>query len=227
MLTVVCAIECGIVTISSTQKIREKKRRFLAREQLIIDTALSLLIGTGIERVTVAEIARQAGIGKGTVYKHFESKSEIMMRIMLDYEKSTATNLLAGIQATENGDPGAVVKAYFESRLANPALDRLVQQLEIRLEGEPSVAKQMEELLAIRRSSIAKLSSMVEKLIKRGILENVPPHYHYLASWALAQGAVDVCFNRGFEAQIDDKEGLLRFITNIGVTMGNRGQLRG
>ncbi|RLA54986.1 MAG: TetR/AcrR family transcriptional regulator [Gammaproteobacteria bacterium] len=216
-----------MVTISSTQKIREKKRRFLAREQLIIDAALSLLIDAGIERVTVAEIARQAGIGKGTVYKHFESKSEIMMRIMLDYEKSTATNLLAGIQATENGDPGAVVKAYFESRLANPALDRLVQQLEIRLEEEPSVARQMEELLAIRRSSIAKLSSMVEKLIKRGILENVPPHYHYLASWALAQGAVDVCFNRGFVDQIDDKEGLLRFITNIGVTMGNRGQLRG
>lgn len=215
------------MAISSTEKIREKKQRFLAREQLIIDTALDLLIANGIEKVTVAEIARQAGIGKGTVYKHFESKAEIMMRIMLDYERSTAENLQAGIRATENGEPGAMVKAYFESRLANPALDRLVQQLEIRLAEEPSVADQMERLLEVRRSSVANLSTIIEKQINRGILEDVPPHYHYLASWALAQGAVDICFNRGLADQFSDKQGLLKFISTIGITMGNRGQLRG
>ena len=194
---------------------------------MIIDTALALLIRKGSEKVTVAEIASQAGIGKGTVYKHFESKAEIMIRIMLDYERSTAASLQAGIQATDNGNPGAVVKAYFESRLANPALDRLVQQLEIRLAEESAVAEQMEQLLEIRRGSVANLSAMVEKLIGAGVLEDVPAHYHYLACWALAQGAVDVCFNRGLADQFDDKEGLLKFITNIGVTMGNRGQLRG
>jgi TetR/AcrR family transcriptional regulator len=214
------------VAISSAEKIKQKKLLFLAREQLIVDTTLSLLLDRGPENVTVAEIARNAGIGKGTVYKHFESKAEIMVRIMLDYEKSTAANLLGGIRAAEKGDPGAVVKAYFESRLANPALDRLVQQLEIKLEQEPQVKEQIEQLLAIRRSSIANLSAMVKKLINRGILEDVPAHYHYLACWALAQGAVDVCFNRGFADQFDDKGDLLKFITNIGVTMGNRGQLR-
>lgn len=216
-----------MVDSSSTVKIREKKQRFLAREQLIIDTALGLLLDNGAEKVTVAEIATQAGIGKGTVYKHFESKAEIMMRIMLDYEKSTAVSLQRGISATENGDPGAVVKAYFEARLENPALDRLAQQLEIRLAEEPSVATLMEQLLEIRRASVKSLSAIVDKLIKRGILEDVPPHYHYLACWALAQGAVDICFNRGLADQFDDKDDLLKFITNIGVTMGNRGQLRG
>jgi AcrR family transcriptional regulator len=214
------------VALSSTEKIKEKKRSFLAREQLIVDTARSLLIDNGVDNVTVAEIAGNAGIGKGTVYKHFESKAEIMVRIMLDYEKSTAANLKAGIKATGSGDAGAAVKAYFNSRLAYPALDRLVQQLEISLEREPSVASQMEELLAIRRSSVEKLSAMVEKLIKKGILEDVPPHYHYLACWALAQGAVDVCFNRGFADQFENKKDLLNFIADIGVTMGNRGQLR-
>lgn len=95
------------------RKIRQKKQRFLDREQLIIDTALALMIEKSIERVTVAEIARQSGIGKGTIYKHFESKAEIMMRIMIDYEKSTAANLQEGIRATDNGNPGAVVKSYF------------------------------------------------------------------------------------------------------------------
>ncbi len=214
------------MTASSTDKIREKKRRFLKREQRIIDTALRLLIKQGIEQVTVSAISKEAGIGKGTVYKHFQSKAEIMMRIMLDYEQNIGANLQAGIVATERGDPGAAAKAYFSSRLSNPALDRLVQQLEARLENSPEVSAQMAEVHAVRRSTARALNQMVAKLIKRGLLEDVPPHYHYLACWALAQGAVEVCFNKGFADQFDDKTDLLDFIAHIGVTMGNRGQLR-
>ncbi len=214
------------MTASSTDKIREKKRRFLKREQHIIDTALRLLIKQGIDQVTVSAISKEAGIGKGTVYKHFQSKAEIMMRIMLDYEQNIGANLQAGIVATERGDPGAAAKAYFSSRLSNPALDRLVQQLEARLENSPEVSAQMAEVHAVRRSTAQALNQMVAKLIKRGLLEDVPPHYHYLACWALAQGAVEVCFNRGFADQFDDKTDLLDFIARIGVTMGNRGQLR-
>lgn len=214
------------MTASSTDKIREKKRRFLRREQRIIDTALRLLIKQGIDQVTVSAISREAGIGKGTVYKHFQSKAEIMMRIMLDYEQNIGANLQAGIVATERGDPGAAAKAYFSSRLSNPALDRLVQQLEARLENSPEVSTQMAEVHAVRRSTARALNQMVAKLIKRGLLEDVPPHYHYLACWALAQGAVEVCFNKGFADQFDDKTDLLDFIAHIGVTMGNRGQLR-
>lgn len=214
------------MTASSTDKIREKKRRFLKREQRIIDTALRLLIKQGIDQVTVSAISKEAGIGKGTVYKHFQSKAEIMMRIMLDYEQNIGANLQAGIVATERGDPGAAAKAYFSSRLSNPALDRLVQQLEARLENSPEVRAQMAEVHAVRRSTARALNQMVAKLIKRGLLEDVPPHYHYLACWALAQGAVEVCFNKGFADQFDDKTDLLDFIAHIGVTMGNRGQLR-
>ncbi len=214
------------MTASSTDKIREKKRRFLKREQRIIDTALRLLIKQGIDQVTVSAISKEAGIGKGTVYKHFQSKAEIMMRIMLDYEHNIGANLQAGIVATERGDPGAAAKAYFSSRLSNPALDRLVQQLEARLENSPEVCTQMAEVHAVRRSTAQALNQMVAKLIKRGLLEDVPPHYHYLACWALAQGAVEVCFNKGFADQFDDKADLLDFIAHIGITMGNRGQLR-
>ncbi|MDB2594673.1 hypothetical protein N9X86_04860, partial [Porticoccaceae bacterium] len=56
-------------------------------------------------------------------------------------------------------------------------------------------------------------------------LEDVPPHFHYLACWALAQGAVELCFNASWNYRTDTKE-LMDFITNIGVTMGNRGQYR-
>lgn len=211
---------------SSTDKIREKKRQFLAREQRIVERALRCLLRDGIDQVTVAAIAEEAGIGKGTVYKHFQSKSEILARILLDYEQRIRVNLDEGIKAAEAGNPGAMVKSYFHSRLSNPELDRLVQQLEERIQDDPLVAKQVSELHETRRATTERIGSMISKLIARGVLEDVPPHYHYLACWALAQGAVDVCFNKAFADRCGDKEELLRFITGIGMTMGNKGQLR-
>jgi len=210
---------------SSAERIREKKKLFVAREQKIIDAALELFLSEGIDRVTVSRIAAKAGIGKGTVYKHFLTKNEILIRIMLDYEESITQKLAAGIAKSEKGESGAAAKAYFESRLARPELDRLVQHLEVRLIDEPDVAEQLDQLHKMRRSNEDSLNSMITRLIDRGVLEDVPPHYHYLGCWALAQGAVELCFSRSWNYRLDSED-LMKFITGIGVTMGNRGQYR-
>ena len=208
---------------SSADRIREKKKLFLDREQSIIDAALELFLAEGIDRVTVSKIAAAVGIGKGTVYKHFLTKNEILLRIMIDYERNITKCLAAGIIKAENGDSGAAAKGYFEARLARPELDRLVQQLEVRLTDAEDIAEQIDELHVIRRSNEESLHSLMSELIGKDILEDVPPHFHYLACWALAQGAVELWFNKSWNYRTDTKE-LMEFISNIGVTMGNRGQ---
>ncbi|KKK70284.1 hypothetical protein LCGC14_2925530, partial [marine sediment metagenome] len=102
----------------------------------------------------------------------------------------------------------------------------LVQQLEVKLQGNEEVEDKMLELHTMRRSNINALNVMIAKLIEKGILEDVPPHYHYLSCWALAQGAVEAYFNVSYGADVEDKEDFLRFVANIGITMGNSGQLR-
>ena len=208
---------------SSADRIREKKKLFLDREQSIIDAALELFLAEGIDRVTVSKIAAAVGIGKGTVYKHFLTKNEILLRIMIDYERNITKCLAAGIIKAENGDSGAAAKGYFEARLARPELDRLVQQLEVRLTDAEDIVEQIDELYVIRRSNEESLDSLMSELIGKDILEDVPPHFHYLACWALAQGAVELWFNKSWNYRTDTKE-LMEFISNIGVTMGNRGQ---
>ncbi|MEC8470353.1 MAG: TetR/AcrR family transcriptional regulator [Pseudomonadota bacterium] len=208
---------------SIAEKIREKKKAFLAREQEIVESAKSLLIDHHVDKITVAEIAKKASIGKGTIYKHFQTKNEILVRIMLDYEKGISVELKKGLDRAKEGDPGAVSKAYFESRLANPADDRLVQKLEDKLADAEDVKEQMMQFYQIRRSHEESLKSVVSDLIKKGILENVPPHFHYLSCWALAQGAIELFFNKTW-GDLDDMPDLLGYITSIGVTMGNKGQ---
>lgn len=208
---------------SSADRIREKKKLFLAREQRIIDAAIELFLEECIDRITVSKIALRAGIGKGTVYKHFLTKNEILIRIILNYEQNITTKLTDGIKRAKAGDSGAAAKSYFQARLENPKLDRLIQQLEDRLVESGDVLDQVEKLHQLRRSNEDALAGLTSELINRGVLEDVPPHFHYLACWALAQGAVELCFNKTWNYRTDTTE-LMEFITNIGVTMGNQGQ---
>lgn len=54
---------------------KEEKRREVA-------LACYDLVHQGIRKITVAEVARTAGIGKGTVYEYFENKEDIVFEII-------------------------------------------------------------------------------------------------------------------------------------------------
>lgn len=55
---------------------RDTNRRQRTRQ--IADAALELFLERGIERVTIDDIARRAGVAKGSFYRYFEGKSELV-----------------------------------------------------------------------------------------------------------------------------------------------------
>src|SRR5688500_14433548 len=57
-------------------------RAIAAREdirELILDAAERLLVRYGYKKMTIDDIAKEVGIGKGTIYLHFSSKEEIAL----------------------------------------------------------------------------------------------------------------------------------------------------
>ncbi|TWC43225.1 TetR family transcriptional regulator [Pseudomonas sp. SJZ079] len=64
-----------------------KSRQFELRGQEILDAALVLFESESWEEVTVAEIAQQAEVGKGTIYKHFASKDEIYAQLAMYFQR--------------------------------------------------------------------------------------------------------------------------------------------
>jgi AcrR family transcriptional regulator len=72
-----------------------KSREFERRGQDILDAALSLFATDAWEEVTVAQIARQAEVGKGTIYKHFVSKHEIYAHLAMDFQRQIIQQLAA------------------------------------------------------------------------------------------------------------------------------------
>ena len=72
-----------------------KAKEFERREQDILDAALSLFATDTWEEVTVAQIAQQAEVGKGTIYKHFVSKNEIYACLALNFQRQLLQQLTA------------------------------------------------------------------------------------------------------------------------------------
>jgi len=206
----------------STNKIREKKRQFIDRENRIINAAVALLTELDIDHVTVSSIAERAGIGKGTIYKHFISKTELLLRIITDYENRLADRFRQVIIDGSTNDKGALLGTYLSVRLENPPLDRLVQTLTDKLERNSEHAAKLTEYYRVRQANIATVKTCISRLIEQGILEDAPVMYHYLAYRSLAQGAVDLLCKHSFVQEITDREQMINHICRIGSRLGYR-----
>lgn len=58
---------------------------------------------------SIADIARRAGVGKGTVFRHFATKDELISAIVLDRVDSLH---VAGERLLESADPGAALLEF-------------------------------------------------------------------------------------------------------------------
>ena len=47
------------------------------KRRLIIEAAMKIFARDGFHKATISDIAEVAGIGKGTVYEYFNSKTEL------------------------------------------------------------------------------------------------------------------------------------------------------
>ncbi len=46
------------------------------REERLLDVATTLLVRWGYRKTTIDDVAREAGVGKGTIYLHWKDKNE-------------------------------------------------------------------------------------------------------------------------------------------------------
>jgi len=74
--------------VSGLREIKKRKTR-----RAIMDAAIKLFSEKGFENTTVNQLAREAGVGKSTIYGYFQSKNEIFLAFCEDKINFVFTDL--------------------------------------------------------------------------------------------------------------------------------------
>ena len=94
----------------------------------LLDAAIAVFAGRGYERATMDEVAREAGLSKGTVYWNFASKEELFLALLDERIDRPARSLMEMSRATPPQEPSAAaVDAGFMALVRDrPELFQLV-----------------------------------------------------------------------------------------------------
>ncbi|MFI6760037.1 TetR/AcrR family transcriptional regulator [Micromonospora sp. NPDC050417] len=91
--------------MTSTRPLRADAAR---NRRLLLAAATDEFAERGLD-ASVADIARRAGVGKGTVFRHFATKDDLIAAIVLDRIEALNT---VGERLLETADPGAALLEF-------------------------------------------------------------------------------------------------------------------
>lgn len=133
-------------------RILEKPR---ADGEHLLESALSAFLDFGIKRTSMGEVARRAGISPATLYRRFESKSDLVEAVSVREAQRFVADIEERVQAiTDSADQLVEIFVVFISSLAH---NELLQRL-LRTEPDlilPRLTIQAEPILAVGRAYLA------------------------------------------------------------------------
>jgi TetR/AcrR family acrAB operon transcriptional repressor len=139
---------------------KDKKRRDIAV------ACTELLLEKGIKNLTITEIAKTAGIGKGTVYDYFSNKEEIVFEIIRNFIEKHHQNLLSNSdQKTSTKQKILYLFDFFlsEHKAYDKHLDVFREYLSVTLSSKCS------PMLEFNRECADFIKNILEDIIEEGI----------------------------------------------------------
>ena len=126
-------------------KIAEQARA--ARRDQIVAAALACFARTGYHATTMADVAAQAGVSKGTPYLYFDSKRALFLALHEEWDCGLAGRVSAAVAALPGAGRrsprqvlGAVAAAVAAHVLAEPETCRVLLEARAVAAHEPAIA---------------------------------------------------------------------------------------
>ena len=165
---------------------REEKRG------IILQAAHNVFARKGIGRTTIAEVATEAGIGKGTVYEYFESK-EVLIRELVEATFQSFDRQIGELPAVEDCSPENFLQVLMESLSGAPELEESVpfffEAIAMAARGElPGITERMGEWF----DSLARIFvPYIEEFQRRGMMVKAGDPFFVMRSlFAFLDGAM-------------------------------------
>lgn len=165
----------------------DRQAQFRAREALIFQVAEQLLLENGEAGMTLDALAAELDLAKGTLYKHFQSKDELYMLLIIRNERM----LLEMVRDTEKGFPEHL--AFFMlHHLHHPERTVLFHQIEERLSTTGQGINHLFNVMyQIRKSRLRIIIRMTENHLAS--IQSKMSSRDYLASiWSITHGGAAI-----------------------------------
>lgn len=155
------------------------RHRFQDTRQRIEDAATRLFVSRGIAETSVRDITREVGLSEGALYRHFESKDDLVWQTFERNYLAFARDLesLAARETGVRNQVAAMIRGFCDAHDQNPALFNFLLFVQ---------HGQLAKLAADAPTPVTVMRGVLERAILRGELPKQNPD---LAT-ALVLGAV-------------------------------------
>lgn len=172
---------------------RLRQRQKELRQQVIAEAAYELLSTKPYHEVTVDDIARKAGCGKGTLYLHFENKDHILTYLLcerfdelsedIENKSSANPNITEAIydymslQYEFYRNNHQIIASWVARRLSNKLPDKWINQVHDKLIFKLNITahmleKGMEQNIIIKTNSYD-LADYLENIARAGAISYI------------------------------------------------------
>ncbi|MCE1248278.1 MAG: TetR/AcrR family transcriptional regulator [Firmicutes bacterium] len=146
---------------------------FTKRQSEIIQVSIKLISQGGIQGLTIKHIAGEMGVSEPAIYRHFESKMDILEAILSTFEEFAASSAeKAREQEDMNIDTiGKMFVSRFVKMSENPALATVIFSEEL-FRNEDRLSKKVYRIMQLHFEA---MTGMLEKCRRKGCVRDDVP----------------------------------------------------
>ena len=185
-----------------------RQQNFLLRKEKILAMAETLLLDNN-QDITLGELASELDIAKGTIYKHFKSKNQLYLELIILNERK-----LLDISKKYKNNIKTYVSQYMLYNMLNSNRTILLHVIEDRLtNNEKNLKELFEQLYAIREERIIEIRDMTGEYLTS--LESAMSIRDYLSYvWTVTYGASLLLNSTHYQKSIGSRERLIKLYIN-------------
>lgn len=159
--------------------------------------------------ITLGELASELDIAKGTIYKHFKSKNQLYLELIILNERR-----LLEISRKHNDDIKTYVSQYMLYNMLNSNRTILLHVIEERLtNNEKKLNELFDELYQVREARILEIRDMFgEHLKSLNSIMSIRDYLSYI--WTVTYGASLLLNSTHYQKSIGSRERLIRLYVN-------------
>jgi TetR/AcrR family transcriptional regulator, fatty acid metabolism regulator protein len=128
------------------------------RQKEIIDVSIKIIAQKGIQQLTIKNISKSMGISEPALYRHFDSKMEILLAILSNFKKNIDT-ISANINSNNTSSIDqieSIMINHFKKFTVNPALAAVIFSEEI-FQNDKRLAEQVNLIMQLNQDMIVKI----------------------------------------------------------------------